>query len=228
VFLPIECGLHGAYIIFGATGAVGRQLLDLCLNGDIYQKVTVIARRPTSLSHAKLNWIALELNALGDQAPISDLVDGDAYCCLGTTIKAAGSKEAFRQVDYDYVVNTVRFAKKCSITNFSMISVVGADAKSNSFYNRTKGEVEAAVIAENVPSLRIFRPSLLKGKRDDFRPMEVIGNIASLLMTPLFFFGLRKYQPIEIEKLARALYKTTIEGSVGTVRIYESNELQSY
>lgn len=215
-------------IIFGATGAVGRQLLDLCLNGDIYQKVTVVARRSASLSHAKLNWVEAELNALDGLAPISGLVDGDAFCCLGTTIKAAGSKEAFRLVDFDYVVKTVHFAKKCRVMNFSMISAVGADAKSNSFYNRTKGEVEAAVIAEKIPFLRIYRPSLLKGKRDDFRPVEVIGNIASLLLTPLFFLGLRTYQPLEIEKLARALYKTANEGSVGTVRIYESNELQSY
>ncbi|WP_031482030.1 NAD(P)H-binding protein [Maridesulfovibrio frigidus] len=215
-------------IIFGATGAVGRQLLDLCLNGDIYQKVTVIARRPTSLSHAKLNWIVAEMNVLEDLPPNSGLGDGDAFCCLGTTIKAAGSKKAFRLVDYDYVINSVRFAKKCGIKTFSMISVVGADAKSNSFYNRTKAEVEVAVIAEKIPSLRIFRPSLLKGKRDDFRPMEVIGNIASLLLTPLFFFGFRKYQPVEIEKLARALYKTANEGNVDTVRIYESSELQSY
>jgi uncharacterized protein YbjT (DUF2867 family) len=215
-------------IIFGATGAVGRQLLDHCLNGDNYQKVTVIARRPASFSHAKLNWVVAELDALHELTTISGLVDGDAFCCLGTTIKAAGSKEAFRLVDFDYVLESVRFSKKCGVMNVSMISAVGADAKSNSFYNRTKGEVEAAVIAEKTPSLRIFRPSLLKGKRDDFRPMEAIGNIASLLLTPLFFFGLHKYQPIEIEKLASALYKTANEEIEGTLRIYESNELQSY
>ncbi|SDL37526.1 Uncharacterized conserved protein YbjT, contains NAD(P)-binding and DUF2867 domains [Maridesulfovibrio ferrireducens] len=215
-------------IIFGATGAVGRQLLDLCLNGDIYQKVTVIARRSASLSHAKLNWIEAEMDALESLPPISGMVDGDAFCCLGTTIKAAGSKEAFRLVDYDYVINSVHFAKKCGVMTYSMISAVGADTKSNSFYNRTKGEVEVAVIAEELPSLRIFRPSLLKGKRDDFRPMEIISNIISLLLTPLFFCGLRKYQPVEIRKLARALYKTANDGSAGMLRIYESNELQSY
>lgn len=216
-------------IVFGATGAVGRQLLGLCLNGDRYTEVIVVARRPASLPHAKLNWIELELDALDDLEAIPGLDGGDAYCCLGTTIKVAGSQEKFRQVDYDYVLNAARFAKKCGVVNFSMVSALGADAKSKNFYSRTKGEVEAAVAAENLSSLRIVRPSLLKGKRDEFRPLEEIGNFASLLMTPLFSLGLRKYQPLEIEKLARALYQTATEGSAAEiVRIYESDELQSY
>jgi len=216
-------------IIFGATGAVGRQLLDLCLNGDRYTKVNVIARRPALSPHAKLNWIELEFDELDELEAISDLAGGDAYCCLGTTIKAAGSQEKFRQVDYDYVLNAARFAKKCSVVNFSMVSALGADAKSKNFYSRTKGEVEAAVAAENLNSLRIFRPSLLKGERDEFRPLEDIGNFVSLLLTPVFHLGLRKYQPLEIKKLARALIQTADEeGSAETVRIYESDELQSY
>jgi uncharacterized protein YbjT (DUF2867 family) len=216
-------------IIFGATGAVGRQLLNLCLDGDRYQKVTVIARRPASFSHEKLNWLIAELDALNDMPPTTGLLDGDAFCCLGTTIKAAGSKEKFRLVDYGYVLNTARFSKRCGVRSFSMITAIGADAKSNTFYNQTKGDVEAAVIAEHMHSLHIFRPSLLKGKRDDFRLTEEVGNIASMLMTPIFCFGLRKYQPIAIEKLARGLYVTAAEKtSSGSVRIYESDELQSY
>lgn len=216
-------------IIFGATGAVGRQLLDLCLDGDRYQQVTVIARRPASLSHEKLNWLIAGLDALKDIPPIPELLNGDAFSCLGTTMKAAGSKDNFRRVDYDYVVNAAQFSKRCGIRNFSMISAIGADAKSNTFYNQTKGAVETAVIAENMHSLRIFRPSLLKGKRDDFRLTEELGNFASMLVTPLFYLGLRKYQPIAIDKLASALYETAAEQSTpGSVRIYESDELQSY
>lgn len=216
-------------VIFGATGAVGRQLLDLCLKGDKYQKVIVVARRPATLAHAKLVWVESEFDLLNSLAPISGLAHGDAYCCLGTTIKAAGSKEKFRQVDYDFVINAARFAKKCDVMNFSLISAVGADAKSNNFYSQTKGEVETALIAENLTSLRIFRPSLLKGKRAEFRLKEEIGNVFSLLMTPVFYLGLRKYQPIEIEKLARALYETSTDDKVNdSVRIYENDELQRY
>lgn len=213
-------------ILFGATGAVGRQLLDLCLNGDEYQKVTVIARRQADVDHAKLNWIVSEFDALDGLELLSSLNHGDAYCCLGTTIKAAGSREKFRQVDYDFVMNAARFARKCGVTNFSVISALGAAAKSKNFYSRTKGEVENALISEDLPSLRIFRPSLLKGKRAEFRLGEEIGNAVSSLLTPLFSLGLRKYQPIEIEKLARALYETSIdEGITDKVRVFENDEL---
>jgi len=216
-------------LIVGATGAVGGELLKLCLDGDRYSQVTVIARRTTSLQHEKLRWVEAEFDALEDLEPVSGMVDGDAYCCLGTTIKAAGSEAAFRRVDHDFVLNSARYAKKCGARQFSMVSALGANSESSTLYNRTKGEAEAAVIAEGFSSLQIFRPSLLKGKRDEFRLAEEIGNWASLLMTPLFHLGLRKYQPVEISKLARALYASAGEDrSSGTHYIFESDEIQTY
>ena len=216
-------------LIFGATGAVGGELLKLCLEGDRYSQVAVIARRTTSLEHEKLHWIESEFDALEGLEPVAGMVDGDAYCCLGTTIKAAGSEAAFRRVDHDFVLNSARFAKRCGVRQFSMVSALGADPESSTFYNRTKGEVEAAVAAENLPFLRIFRPSLLKGKRDEFRPGEKIGNAVSLLLTPLFHLGLRKYQPVEISTLARALYVSADEERSGdTHYIFESDEIQTY
>jgi uncharacterized protein YbjT (DUF2867 family) len=216
-------------IIFGATGAVGRQLLELCLKGDRYERITVIARRATSTSHAKLAWIELDFDHLHELAPIPGLLDGDAYCCLGTTIKAAGSKEMFRRVDYDYTLEAARFSNSCAVKNFSMISAMGADAKSTSFYNKTKGEIEEAVTAEKLNALRILRPSLLKGQRDEFRLAEEVGNIASILLSPIFTLGLRKYQPIKVEKVARALYETVNdEVEQRPVHIYESDKLQAY
>ena len=216
-------------LIFGATGAVGHELLKLCLEGDRYSRVTVIARRSASREHEKLHWIEAGFDTLDSLEPVSGMANGDAYCCLGTTMKAAGSEANFRRVDYDFVLNAARFAKKCGVNQFSMVSAIGANPKSNGVYNRTKGEVEAAVIAESFPSLRIFRPSLLKGKRAEFRLMEEIGNWVSLLMTPLFLLGLRKYEPVEISKLARALYVSADDDRTnGTHYIYESDEIQSY
>jgi uncharacterized protein YbjT (DUF2867 family) len=216
-------------LIFGATGAVGRQLLDSCLNGNYYQQVTVIARRAAPVTHKKLNWIICEFSELNNLPMLNDLAGGDSYCCLGTTIKAVGSKEAFRQVDYDGVVAAAKVAKQAGVKNFSLVSAIGANANSNSFYSRIKGEVEAALIEEQFSNLRIFRPSLLKGYRDEFRLKEEVANWLSLLMTPVFYLGLKKYQPIDIDKLARALYTITnnppcTEG----VSIYESDELQTY
>lgn len=216
-------------ILFGATGAVGRELLDLCLNGDRYAKVTVIARSEAPLSHPKLNWLQIDFDKLAELTPILELGGGDAFCCLGTTIKSAGSKENFRRVDFDYILNAAKFSKNCSVKVFSMISAIGANAKSNNLYNRTKGEVEMAVIQEKLGHLRILRPSLLKGPRDEFRIKEEIGNLVSVLLTPIFHLGLRKYQPIEISELAHVLYQSVNdEIPTGSVSLYKNVELLAY
>ena len=216
-------------IIFGATGAVGRELLKLCLDGNRYSRVTVIARRPASLTHEKLQWTMAEFDALDNLEPFSGLIDGDAYCCLGTTIKAAGSEEAFRRVDYDYVLNAARFAKKSGVTQFSLVTAIAANPESGMLYNRTKGEAEAAIVAEDFPTLNIFRPSLLKGKRAEFRLKEEIGNRLLFLMTPLFHVGLQRYKPVEISKLARALYVSADQNNKTiSPRIFESDEIQAY
>jgi len=214
-------------LLFGATGAVGRELLRLCLEGDRYSRVTVIARRSAALKHEKLQWVEAEYDALDSLEPVDGMVDGDSYCCLGTTMKAAGSEANFRRVDYYFVLNAARFAKKCGVRQFSMVSALGANPKANGLYNRTKGEAEVAVIAEGFPTLQIFRPSLLKGERDEFRLVEEVGNWVSFLLTPLFHLGLRKYQPVEIPKLARAMYVSADEGKPnGDHWIVESDKIQ--
>ena len=152
-------------VTFGATGAVGQQLLTLCLEGDRYQKITVIARRPSTLKHQKLCWLQTDLDDLDTLAIIPALHGGDAFCCLGTTIKAAGSKQDFRRVDFDYVLAAARFAQRCQVNSFNMVSALGADSDSKVFYNQTKGDIEAALIDQKIKHLRIFRPSLLKGPR---------------------------------------------------------------
>ena len=216
-------------ILFGATGAVGRELLDLCLNGDRYAKVTVIARAAAPLSHPKLNWLQVDFEKLAELTPIPGLAGGDAFCCLGTTIKSAGSKENFRRVDFDYIHSAAKFSKHCSVRVFSMISAVGANARSNNLYSRTKGEVELAVIQQKLDHLRILRPSLLKGPRDEFRIKEEVGNLVSVLLTPIFHLGLRKYQPIEISELARTLYQSVNdEIPTGSVSLYKNVELLAY
>ena len=216
-------------LIFGATGAVGSELLKLCLDGHRYQRIIVIARRPASVKHDKLVWIEAGFDTLDKLEPVSGLSDGDAFCCLGTTIKAAGSESAFRRVDYEYVLNAARYAKKCGVIQFSMVTATGANPASRLLYSRTKGEIEDAVMAENFPSLHIFRPSLLKGERAEFRLKEELANCASFLMTPLFLGGLRRYQPVEIFRVARAMYVSADQYlPTGSPCIHESEEIQSY
>jgi uncharacterized protein YbjT (DUF2867 family) len=177
-------------LVFGATGAVGSELLKLCLDGDRYRRVIVIARRPTSLKHEKLLWIEAGFDALNKLATVPGLLDGHAFCCLGTTIKAAGSASAFRRVDYDYVLNAARYAKKCGVIQFSMVTATGANPASRVLYSRTKGEIEAAVIAD---------------------------------------VGLRRYKPVEISRVARAMYVSADQDlPTGSPCIHESEDIQSY
>lgn len=215
-------------LIFGATGAVGSELLGLCLNGDRYYKSTVIARKPALIERERLNWVESEFDALDRLEVISGMAGGDAYCCLGTTIKAAGSQAAFRRVDHDFVLNAADYAIRCGAKRFSMVSAIGANPDSRSFYTRTKGEVETALMAMHMPCLQIFRPSLLRGQRDEFRFMESIGNIAAKMASPLFRLGFGKYQPVDISKVANAMYQIANEPCDGHIRIVESDEIQRY
>lgn len=216
-------------LIFGATGAVGSELLKLCLDGNRYRRIIVIARRPAAMKHDKLVWIEAGFETLGELEPVSGLSYGDAFCSLGTTIKAAGSESAFRRVDYDFVLNAAIYAKRCGVFQFGMVTATGANPASRLLYSRTKGEIETAVMAENFPSLHIFRPSLLKGERAEFRLKEELANCASFLMTPLFLGGLRRYKPIKVSRVARAMYVSADQvPPTGSPCIHESEEIQSY
>jgi uncharacterized protein YbjT (DUF2867 family) len=115
------------------------------------------------------------------------------------------------------------------VTQFSLVTAIAANPESRILYNRTKGEVEAALIEEGFPTLNIFRPALLKGKRAEFRLKEEIGNWLMFLVTPLFHIGLQRYKPVEISTLARALYVSADrKNKTISPRIFESDEIQTY
>ena len=216
-------------LIFGATGAVGRELLTLCLTDDRYALVTVIARRAAPLKHRKLRWIEQGFDALDSLAAEDGMENGDAFCCLGTTLKAAGSQASFRRVDFDFVLSAARYAKRSGVRQFLMVSSLGANPGSNNFYLRTKGEIESAVAAEGFANLQVFRPSLLVGKRDEFRLAESVGRWVSFLLTPFFYLGFRNYQPVEIAVLAKALYLSAEgSGSNESHTVVENAQIQRY
>jgi uncharacterized protein YbjT (DUF2867 family) len=161
--------------IFGATGLVGRACLDLLLADERYVRIVAIGRREPAQSHPKLvvRRAALDIvEALDD--PTLGSVD-DVFCCLGTTIRKAGSQEAFRRVDLDYVVNAASFAKRHGARHFLMVSAVGADARSRVFYSRVKGEVEGAIAKLGIERVSIFRPSFILGPRKESRLGERLG-----------------------------------------------------
>lgn len=201
-------------LLAGATGLTGEHLLDRLLNEPTVARVLAPSRRPLA-AHPHLENPGGELAALLPQ--LSGNVD-IAFCCLGTTIKQAGSEAAFRAVDHDLVLAFAERARALGARHLLVISALGADAHSAVFYNRVKGELEAALQAQDWPQLTIVRPSLLLGARREFR-------LGERLLAPLARWIPGKYRGIKACTLAHALWRLALEEQDGT-RIIESDQLR--
>lgn len=190
-------------LIIGATGLVGQSLLVQL--SSLYQKVIVIARSQPKGMDESMHFYQLkdfeQLMTFMQGLPLDNKVD--AFSCLGTTLKQAGSEDNFRKVDFDYNIN---FAKAChekGIERFYLLSAMGADSSSRFFYNRVKGELENALREIGFAQLAIFRPSLLLGKHDN-RPMEQFAQTAYKLLKPIIPRKL-PVRPIEAKRVAMAM-----------------------
>ena len=189
-------------LVAGATGLVGSHVLELLLADPEWSHVITVGRRKPSQQHAKLEQRVLDLSEL---ERVSDIphVD-DVFCCLGTTIKQAGSQPAFRLVDHDFVVGLARAGLRAGATQFLLVSAIGADPESRVFYSRVKGETEAAIRKLPYRGIQIFRPSLLLGDRSEFRLGERIATLGAPVLPALLFGRLRRYRPIQAATVARA------------------------
>lgn len=201
-------------LIAGATGLTGEHLLDRLLSEPTVSRVLAPTRRPLA-AHPHLE------NPVGDLATLLPTLSGEvdtAFCCLGTTIKQAGSQEAFRAVDHDLVLAFARRARELGARHLVVISALGANLQSSVFYNRVKGETEEALKAMGWPQLTIARPSLLLGTRHDFR-------LGERLAAPLLRWLPGKYRGIDACALARALWRLALEEQDG-IRVIESSDLR--
>jgi len=207
-------------LVAGASGLVGGLLLDTLLESPLYREVCSLGRRPVSKQHPRLTQRTVDFARLEAEAlPASD----DAFCCLGTTIKKAGSQEAFRAVDHDAVLAFAKAARKSGARRFLVVTALGADSRSRVFYNRVKGEAEEALKGVGFETLVILRPSLLLGDRAESRPGERAAIVVSRALGPLLRpFGGR---PIEARTVARAMLSLARDATAGT-RVALSGELQ--
>jgi uncharacterized protein YbjT (DUF2867 family) len=210
-------------LIVGATGLIGNYCLQNLLEDAYYSEVTVLVRKPTQNLHPKLKAVVTDFNNL-DQVSSQIRVD-DVFCCLGTTIKKAGSQKAFRTVDYSLVVTIAKIMQRQGAQQFVVVSAMGASKDSKVFYNRIKGEMEDTLIRLGYPCLRIVRPSLLLGARKEFRLGEKFAMLLSPLLSPLLFGSLKKYKPVEASSVARFMVQISREEPVAGVHVYESDVL---
>ena len=211
-------------LLVGASGLIGRSCLDALLRDEVYSKVTVFVRKPLPIQHPKLQQQVVDFDQLEYHA---HLIKCDAiFCCLGTTIKQAGSQDAFYRVDFAYPYNIATIASRNGVGQFLIVTALGASSRSGVFYNRVKGNVEEAISGLKFSAIHIFRPSLLLGNRTEFR----LGEKIAMSLFSIFGFILigrwRKYRAIRASVVAEAMVtmaKLDLQGR----RTYESDVIQA-
>jgi uncharacterized protein YbjT (DUF2867 family) len=219
---PQNGGDGRSALVLGATGMTGGHCLELLLGDPAWSRVTVVARRASGRSHPRLTEVVTDFERLEDHAD-AFAVD-DVFCCLGTTIRKAGSREAFLRVDHDYPLAAARLASARGARRFLMVSSLGAKVGSRVFYNRVKGEVERDVAALPFEGVALLRPSLLLGPRPERRTAEDLAQRLMPLAAPLLVGPLRRYRALEGSAVSRAMLRLAKEGFRG-VRVVESDEI---
>jgi hypothetical protein len=232
--------------IAGTSGMIGMQLLHQLIQDTSYDTIISIGRRKLALKHQKLvqvegdfkdikNWDLEEKlreeDIGGVYFPLIDAirsksVDMHAYCSLGTTIKAAGSKEKFYQVDHDYVINFAQWVIGLGVSRFLYVSSLGADPQSSVFYNKVKGEVEEDLKVFPFDYLGLFEPSFLLGNRNEFRFGE---EVVKILTKPVVWLKLaKKYRPIYDHQVAKAMITHANKPKSVKVEVISSKEMQNF
>ena len=208
--------------IAGATGLTGAALLTELLREPRFDRVVAFVRRPLAIVDHKLAEMPADFEHLREANP--GFVDA-AFCCLGTTIKTAGSEAAFRLVDHDYVLAFATAAQAHGAAHFGVISSMGADATSRIFYNRIKGETERDLRQLGFASLAIYQPSILVGNRQEERPVERVGVMVAQALSPLMLGPLRKYRAIRVTTIAKAMLRQSLADKNGA-EVYESDVIE--
>lgn len=207
-------------LVVGATGLIGNLLTHHLVESAAYDRVKVLVRRSLNWQHPQLQEVLVDFDQLNGL-----LVQGDdIFCCLGTTIKQAGSQAAFHKVDYEYPLAIAKAGLSNGARQFLLVSSMGANPQSAFFYNRVKGDVERDLIALNYPTLLVLRPSLLLGDRTESRLGERIGKHVMQFFSPVLP---ARYRPIEANTVAKAMLRLAQQGLTGP-HVFESDQLQLY
>ncbi len=210
-------------IVLGATGLIGTELVKQLVQNNLYSEVRILGRRNVDIQHPKIQFHQVNMEQLQDHAPLFDA--NDVYCCLGTTIKTAGSQENFKKVDLYMVSEAARIAQSHA-DQFIMISSLGAKADSWNFYLKTKAEAEKSVLGTSIPSIFILRPSILFGDRKEKRKGEKIGIGFMKMFSPVMLGPLKKYRGNEATTVATAMIQCALSGKKGKY-IYESTDIEN-
>ena len=212
-------------VVLGATGLIGQHLVQELLQNEFFSKVRILVRRPLSIDHPKADIQVVDFN---DEKDIAAKIDiGDViFCCVGTTRKKVkGNKTEYRKVDYDIPIITARLGIQHGFNQFLIVSAIGANPLAANFYLQLKGCIEEDVTALPFESIHIFRPSILLGKREEFRTGENIGGAFMKGISFLLQGAGRKYRAIPAATVAKAMVAAANKEEAG-VHIYEYDEMR--
>lgn len=210
-------------LVFGATGLTGGFVTELLEQDDRYKEVIIFTRIPVSTKAGKTRQITFDP---ADIQAITHLVKGDhLFCCIGTTIKKAGSRKIFFETDHNLVIEIAKAAVSNHVKSFGLISSIGANPNSGNFYLRTKGQVEESLKRQAFPIISILRPSMLLGIRHEYRMMEEWGKTLAKLISPLMSGRLRKYRPVHAATVAEAMILSAFSGD--GIHILESDQIEN-
>jgi len=207
--------------ILGSSGLIGGKCLELLLNDNYYNEIRVIVRRPVEFNNPSVRTVVVDFS---DKESFKSAIAGsDAlFCAVGTTQKKVkGDSAAYYKVDHDIPVNAARFCEETGCPVFLLVSSVGADSKSKNFYLKLKGEVEDKLREMKIASVSVFRPSMLLGKRKEFRFGE---EVAKAISAPLSFLFPSKYKPVKAENVAMAMIAASKKAAPG-FNVYHYKEM---
>ena len=204
-------------LVAGGTGLVGRACIDALVAHPAYARVTAFGRRPLGRTNPTFAERIVSL----DQLEVEPAEPADhAFCALGTTIRTAGSRDAFRRVDLEMVASFAAFARRAGASTFVLVSSVGADQASRNFYLRVKGEAEQAVGRAGFASVRVLRPGLLLGTRAEHRAGEAVGQRVMPWLASVLQGSLRRYRGIPAATVGRAMVGAALAGGTGTLVLH--------
>lgn len=207
-------------LLAGSTGLTGRCTLDILLKDEVYDKVIIPVRKISGIENTKLHQVEVNFDKLTDFK--SELKADDVFCCLGTTMKKAGSKEEFYKVDHNYVYDLAKICLSNGAKIFSLISSIGADKNSGNFYLKVKGETEEDVIDLGFETTNIFRPSFLIGERKETRTGESAGIFLMRIIDPLMLGPLKKYKTVDAKIVAEVMVNEA-QRRINSVNIFSSD-----
>lgn len=199
------------FIISGYSGLVGSEVLKLLTNEPNTTSIVLIGRKEPDFYHKKMKFYKSDFSTFPNIMPQTNL---SAICCLGTTLKAVGSKDNFIKIEHDLVINFAKWSSSLSCNHFHYVSALGAHKKSKIFYNHVKGKVEESLAQLSFKSISFYRPSLLIGDRKEFRLGELILQKMSPVLNLALQGPLIKYQAIKASNVAKFIVHRSLQANL--------------